>query len=94
MLELILKNDNLLPDGASFFITSIDVEHSDVCNAPPSTVIGTEIKGQGSFTIGVCQRPNEPPIASGVLTLSTLPHGGELIGIIRWQFSGTMDPIS
>ena len=76
--------------GASFFITGFTLDYSELSDGAPTTsIIGTEVRPEKSFEISVSQLSTDPPIASGVVTLS---DKGETIGVVKWQFSGEMEP--
>ena len=96
MIELTLANENpvVAGEGVPIYITGFNITHSKLCGLLDSdSIIGTEIKAQETFQINVCATNEDPPIASGVVTLSTLDHGlGDTIAKVEWGFSGTMSP--
>jgi len=92
-LKLANENPNSVEDWIPIFITGFEITYSELCGGiDPDSIIGTEIKPQESFQICVCAGKDDPPIASGVITLSTLGHMGGVVAKVEWSFSGTMSP--
>ena len=91
ILELTLANENTPVSEAPIFITGFEITDSEVCSGP-NTIVGTEIKPEGSCKICICQHPWQPPVATGIVTLSALANGHEIIAKIKWVFTGESFP--
>ena len=79
--------------GDPIYITECKFSYCQLSDgAPPTSIIGTEIKTHQSFKVDIVQTHGQPPIASGLIGFSDAKQGGERIGDFEFQYSGDMSP--
>ena len=93
-ISLKLVNQNPSSSGVSVWITAIDLEHRKLYDGNnmdnevnKGSIISTEIKPGGSYTVWSCGRSSPPPGTEGTVAISNAQSDGNHIMAIYWECS-------